>query len=59
MTLSKAKAIVAEYGLRLVKCDGEYVIRVPGNPNADYFTSDLDDALGTARMIWHELATGK
>lgn len=29
----------------------EYMCRIQGHPKADYFTGDLDDAIGTARLM--------
>lgn len=57
MTLAKARDIVKGYGFRLVKVDGEYQVRVPGKPDATYFTDDLDDALWTARAMFYWMVT--
>lgn len=51
MSIKQASHIVRELGLHLVKEDGEYQVRVPGQPAATYHTDDLDDAVGTARLI--------
>lgn len=29
----------------------EFVVRIPGAPDADYFTPDKDDAISTAQTI--------
>lgn len=44
-------------GLTLVfnKEDHEYTVKVKGNPDADYFTNDLKDALLTARSIYKQI----
>jgi len=34
----------------------EYIARIPGNLAADYFTPDLDDAIGTARLMQRAVA---
>lgn len=51
MTLKQATTIVKELGLSLTKTDGEYRVRIPGQPEADYYTSELDDAIDTARAM--------
>ena len=48
-------AHVRSKGLTIRKLDGEYRVRVPGNPNADYFTKDRLDAFDTANAMRREL----
>jgi len=48
-TFSNDKAEVKIY-----KDDGEFVCRLTGNPAADYFTDDWQDAEGTAKHMLAE-----
>lgn len=53
----EARQMVASLGLRLVY-DVEYMewqVKVPGKPEATYFTNDLQDALGTAKTMSEKL----
>ena len=56
-TLKEAMATVRNYGFTLVKRDGEYIVK-PAGQNIDhphsYFTNDLEDAVGTARLMAEE-----
>ena len=36
----------------------EYIVRIPGRPQADYFTDDLQDAVDTARAMAARKAKG-
>lgn len=36
----------------------EYQVRIKGNPEATYHTTDRDDALGTAQRMRNTLPTG-
>lgn len=57
MTNKQLKAAVKWLGLT-AKWDGEaeeWTIRIPGLPEADYFTNDKRDALGTAVDIYMRL----
>lgn len=51
MTLKQATDTVRSLGLSLSKRDGEYRVRIPGNPDADYFTDDMEDAVSTAAAM--------
>ena len=53
MTIPQAKIIVRSLGLRLKRVTeyDEFQVIVPGQPDATYFTSDLDDAVGTAKHM--------
>lgn len=53
LTLRQAQAEVRAMGLRLISNPeyNEFVVRIPGKPEADYFTDDLKDAVDTARAI--------
>lgn len=58
MTLRQAIDAVRACGLQL-KWDrdlGEYTVRIPGRPAADYFTDDREDAVATARAMATQLA---
>jgi len=52
MTQKQLFAQVRALGLLITKNeDSEYCIRIPGQPRADYFTEDREDALHTARLM--------
>lgn len=53
MTLKKAKATVRDLGFGLSHNANlrEFKVIVPGNPDATYFTDDLQDAVDTARAM--------
>ena len=46
-----AKAQVASLGFKLDHDGSDYIVRYPGRSAADYFTDDLQDAIGTARYM--------
>lgn len=58
MTLKQAKAEVAALGYRLHYSPEfrEYVVAVPANRKADYFTDDREDAVATARAMAEQRA---
>lgn len=37
--------------VQIFKHEDEYIVKVPSNPNADYFTGDWQDALDTAASM--------
>lgn len=37
--------------VKIYKHEDEYIVKVPSNPDADYFTGDWQDALGTAELM--------
>jgi len=37
--------------VKIYKHEDEYIVKVPSNPDADYFTGDWQDALGTANHM--------
>ena len=51
MTLREAQTIARQHGARirynLSLGDGVFIVTWDGKPGADYFTDDLDDAVGT------------
>lgn len=47
MTYKEAASLIRQYGAQLTRIDDEYRVRFGNNPAADYFTDDLDDAVGT------------
>ena len=49
---------IRKLGLQVAKNKGEWRIRIPGKPEADYFTDDGIDALGTARKMAANTAEG-
>lgn len=53
LTLRQAQAEVRAMGLRLISNPeyNEYIVRVPGRSQADYFTNDLQDAVDSARTM--------
>jgi hypothetical protein len=58
MTLAEAKKEVAALGLKLVRDVewNEYIVKMPGRPQADYHATELDDAVGTARAMAEHIA---
>jgi len=60
LTLRQAQAEVRSMGLRLISNPefNEYIVRIPGRPQADYFTDDLQDAVDTARAMAARKAKG-
>lgn len=56
MKLKDAKATVRTYRATLLKSeDGEYCVTLDGDNGAQsYFTNDLTDAIGTARLMREE-----
>jgi hypothetical protein len=52
MTLLDARRIAASFGCYLTRRDGEYRINLVGGSEATaYYTSDLEDAVNTARAM--------
>ena len=57
LTLKTARAEVKTFGATLQPDGfGEYMVKLDG---AEYFTPDLEDAVGTARFMASERAAGK
>lgn len=61
LTLRNAQAEVRAMGLQLISNPefNEYIVRIPGRPQADYFTDDLKDAVDTARAMARRAQEGK
>lgn len=52
LTDKVAFATIRSLGLSVTKLDGEYRIRIPGSPpDEGYFTTDLQDAVDTAKAM--------
>lgn len=41
--------------VKIYKHEDEYIVKVPSNPDADYFTGDWQDALDTATSMEADL----
>lgn len=58
-TDKRAFDYIRALGLKVLKNNGEWRIRIPGKPEADYFTNDRTDAVLTAERMarfestWH------
>lgn len=50
-TVKQAFAAIRALGLKPARVDGEWRIRIPGRPAADYFTEDTADAISTAAAM--------
>lgn len=55
-TLKQAQAVVRALGMTLRKVDGEYQVTVA--PRQVYYTDDIDDAVGTARLEYERMSDG-
>lgn len=51
MTMKHAAEEARKLGFTLKHVDGEYVVYPVGEPAHAYFAGDLEDALGTARIM--------
>lgn len=53
MTLREAQTFCRGLGYTLKHQDGEYIVKPRGfDDDAGYFTTDLDDAVGTASVMY-------
>jgi hypothetical protein len=54
LRLSDLSAEARRLGFSVRKVDGEYQVYPKGRPKLAYFTTDIDDALGTLRAMAKE-----
>ena len=53
MTIKEAKIELRKMGMILTREDGEFRVNYRGaSGNTAYYTYDIDDAVGTAHLMW-------